>query len=84
MLLLKLAIIVIRELTLANKCPPKKAEHSGSVGRALDWGSKGCWFEPHHGRSHCVVSLNKTLYQQLSTGSIRKTCDMTEKLLTGM
>ena len=22
-------------------------EHSGSIGRAFDWGLKGCWFEPH-------------------------------------
>ena len=44
------------------------AECSGSVGRALDWGSKGCWFEPHGQQSHCVVSLNKSHYRLLSTG----------------
>ena len=42
-------------------------ERSGSVGRALDWGLKGCKFETHP--SHCVVSLSKTLYPLLSTGS---------------
>ena len=40
-----------------------------SVGRALDWGSKGGWFEPHGKQSHCHVSLRKTLYALLSTGS---------------
>ena len=29
-----------------------------SVGRVLDWGLKGCWFELHHRWSHCVVSLS--------------------------
>ena len=32
---------------------------SGSVGRALDWGSEGCLFKTHRG--HCVVSLSKPL-----------------------
>ena len=44
-------------------------EHSGSVGRALDWGQKVYWFEPHSRWSHCHVSLSKTLYLLLSTGS---------------
>ena len=26
----------------------KQVNRSGSVGSALDWGSKGCWFEPCH------------------------------------
>ena len=34
------------------------AECSGSVGRALDLGLKGCWFQPHWGWSLCVVSLS--------------------------
>ena len=46
--------------------------------------TRGRWFEKH--RMHCVVSLSKTLYPQLSTGSIhedRKCPDMTEEKLTG-
>ena len=59
-------------------------EHSGSVGRALDWNSKYCQFETHHCSSHCVVSLSKTfsclvLVQPRKTGN----CPiMTEKILT--
>ena len=47
-------------------------ESSGSVGKVLDWGSKGCWFKTQLWWSHCVVSLNKTLYPLLSTGTDRK------------
>ena len=47
-------------------------ECSGSVGRALDRGLKGCWFELHRRRSLCVVSLSKTLYPLLSTGSTQE------------
>ena len=36
-------------------------------GRALDWGLKGFWLESH--RRHWVLSLNRTLYPLLSTGS---------------
>ena len=36
------------------------------LSRASDWESKGCLFEPHRGRCHCVLSLNKTLYPLLS------------------
>ena len=53
-------------------CKEFKVEGSGSVGRALDWGLKGCWFEPHHWWCHCVVSLSKTLYPLLSTGSTQE------------
>ena len=35
-------------------------------GRMVDSRSRGCGFEPH--RSHCIVSLSKTLYYMLSTG----------------
>ena len=49
---------VYQQLTLVDILSP--AERSISVGRALDLGSKSCWFETH--RSHCVVSLSKTLY----------------------
>ena len=48
------------------------AGRSGSVGRALDWGSKGCWFTPHCRKSHCVLSLSKTLCPLLSTGSTQE------------
>ena len=41
-----------------NIQPIKHGERSGSVGRALDWGLKGLWFEPHRKQSHCVESLN--------------------------
>ena len=36
-------------------------------GRVIDSGSRGYGFEPH--RRHCVLSLSKTLYPSLSTGS---------------
>ena len=49
-------------------------EHSG---RVLDSRSRVCRFKPHW--RHCVVSLSKTLYPPLSTGSTRETChDMAE------
>ena len=52
-------------------------------GRVLDWRLRGCGFEPH--QKHCVMSLSKTLYSQLSTGLTNEDLsDMTEKLLTGM
>ena len=35
--------------------------------------TKGCLFETHRRLSHCVVSLNKTLYPLLSTGSTQET-----------
>ena len=41
--------------------------------RVHDSRSRGCGLELHH--RHCVVSLSKTLYPLLSTGT-------TEKLLT--
>ena len=48
------------------------AEISSSVGRVLDWESKGCKFEIQ--RSLCAVSLSMILYPPLSP-------DMTEKVL---
>ena len=39
-------------------------EGSGSVGRGL----KGCLLETYGPRSHCVVSLSKTLYPLLNPG----------------
>ena len=48
------------------------AEHSGSVGGALDWGSNGCLFKNHYQQTHCVVFLSKTLNLLLSTGSIQE------------
>ena len=61
-----------------------------TVGRALDWGLKGCYFKTHSRRSHCVVTLSKTLYLLLSFGSIqeglaqhdRKTADWDVKTQT--
>ena len=50
-------------------------ECSGSVGRALAWGSKGCWFEPHRWRRHFICCL--VLIQPRKSYP-----DMTEKLLT--
>ena len=47
-------------------------EHSGSVGRVLDWASNGIWLKPHHRQSHCVVCWSKTLYPLLSTGSTQE------------
>ena len=61
-------------------------ERSGSVGRALHWGSKGYLYRSHGRWGHCVVSLSKTL--KISCLVLpRKTgnpTDMTEKLLTRM
>ena len=36
-------------------------------GGVLDTRSRGCGFEPHS--RHCIVSLGKTLYPLLNTGS---------------
>ena len=47
-------------------------ERSGSVGRVLDWGSLGCYFETRLRRGHCVVSLNKTHYPLISDGSTQE------------
>ena len=62
-------------------------ERIGSVGRASDCGSKGCWFKPHHQRSRCVVALSKTLYALLRTGSTQEGPSIPSqhdyKLLTG-
>ena len=49
-----------------------KVELSGSVGRMLDWELKGCYFKSHCRRSHYVMSLSKTLYPLLSTGSTQE------------
>ena len=57
------ATILLSESTLSFLT---SAELSGSVGRALDCGSKGCRFEPHLRWSHCIVAA---LYPLLSTGS---------------
>ena len=46
------------------------AEHSGS--RVLNCRSMSCWFEPNCWQSHCVVSLSKTLYPLLWTGSTQE------------
>ena len=43
---------------------------SGSVDRVVDLGSKCHKFETH--QYHCVVSLSKTLYPLLSTGSTQE------------
>ena len=39
---------------------PALVKQLGLIGRALDWVLKGCWFETHCPRSHCVMSLSKT------------------------
>ena len=44
--------------------------NSGSVGRVLDLGSKGCLLQTH--LRHCVVSVSKALYSLLSTGSTQE------------
>ena len=55
------------------------AEHSGSVDRALDWGSKGSWFETQI--SHCIEPLSKILdpLSSCSTQEDRNQPDMTTK-----
>ena len=49
-------------------------ECNDSVGRALDWGTKGCQFETH--QSHCIVSLTMACYPLLSTGSIQEDVEL--------
>ena len=44
--------------------------NEGFSGRVLDLISRGCGFEPHRG--HCVMSLSKTRYPLLSTGSTQE------------
>ena len=51
---------------LAHIAPCEVAQ----LGRVLDLRSRGCRFEPHC--RHCVVSLKKTLYPLLSTGSTQE------------
>ena len=52
-------------------------------GKVLDSGSRGCGFESH--QRHCNVSLSKTLYPMLSTGSTREDPFRHDrKMLTGM
>ena len=52
-------------------------KRGGSVGRVLDWGLKGFEFENYW--SHYVLSLSKTLYPLLSTGSTQD--DISEKII---
>ena len=47
-------------------------EGSDFVGRSLDWGLKGRYFETQYQQSHCVVSLSKTLYSLLGTVSTQE------------
>ena len=49
---------------------PCKLMCSGSVGRVLDSVLNGLEFETH--QRHCVVSLSKTQYPLLSTGSTQE------------
>ena len=42
------------------------------ISRVLDCVSKDCLFVTHHWRSHCVVSLSKTLYPLFSIGSTQE------------
>ena len=49
-----------KEVCISSSC---------SAGRALDWGSKGCWFEPYRRQRRCLVSLSKTLYPLLKLRS---------------
>ena len=52
-------------------------------GSVLDLRSSGWKFKPH--RRHCVVSLNKTLYPLLSSGSIHEDpSPHDQNILTGM
>ena len=63
--------------------PEGLTECSGLVGRALGDRKVAC--SRLTGGSHCVVSLSKTLYLLLSTGSTkedRNRPNMTETLLT--
>ena len=43
-----------------------------TVGDARVWGLKDPWLEAHHPKSHCNVSLSKTLYPLLSTDSTQE------------
>ena len=55
-----------------SQSPLVVGEHSGSVGRALDWGSNGCWFKSHPWQSHCLVFFSKTLYLPFCTYSTQE------------
>ena len=50
---------------------------SGSVERAFDWGSKGCWFESHHRQSTMLFHLARHFIHCLVLvlpGKIRPNC----------
>ena len=57
-------------------------EQNGSMRRAAAQlvDCMDCWFEPYP--RHCVMTLNKTLYPLLSTGSTLERSNTNEKLLT--
>ena len=57
------------ECTLEIKSPPTCYYDLPFLRSAVAQLVEGCQLEPHHGQSHCVVSLSKTLYPLLSTGS---------------
>ena len=64
------AICLDFDLSL-HLCPYILEECSGSV-VVLDLGSQGHMFETHWRHCHSVVSLSKTLYPLLSTGSAQE------------
>ena len=76
-----------KESNQTNKQPKtSKAQRARwHSGRVLDMGFnfRGHWFESHW--RHCIVSLSETLLLFFSVlVQLRKSPDMTEKLLTGM
>ena len=56
------------------------AEFNGSVGKVLDWGSKGCLFATHHRLSECIVSLGHLICCLVLVQSRKTGPDMTEKI----
>ena len=70
----------------ANSLTQLLASGAQWLGRVLHWGSKGCYLKTRRRLSHCAVSLSKTFYLLLCTGSTQKNRygpDMTEFFLTG-
>ena len=55
------------------------------IGRALDWGWKVCWFEPHRwAESQCCVLEQDTVHCLVLVQPRKIRPDVTEKLLTGL
>ena len=77
--MIKLPLSTTSQGNLAVACeqhihrPASASTQGGTLslsGRVLDSRLRGCGFEPH--QRHCIVSLSKTHYPLLSTGSTKE------------